>query len=235
MRPAYGSPDGHGRYGILDRDDDRRPICHECGRAFERLATHVRVHGISAAEYRERHGLSPGLALVGDATRARMSAAWERHRSTHLTALEEHRDPNAAREASRESRWSPQQVAGAQARGAARPGTHRRRDHLAGRPNRHPGMGRPSPRTARARRRAPLVARSQHRHADPDGRAAPTTAPARQWMTACDHRRPDLPPMSMPSIPGGDQTPYWLSMYSLERSASSAGQPHTVLPSNSFE
>ena len=122
MRPAYGSPDGHGRYGILDRDDDRRPICHECGRACEHLATHVRVHRISAAEYRERHGLSPGLALVGDATRARMSAAWERHRSTHLTTLEDHRDPNAAREASRESRWSPQQVAGAQARGAARRG-----------------------------------------------------------------------------------------------------------------
>ena len=118
MRPAYGSPDGHGRYGILDRDDDRRPICHECGRAFAHLATHVRVHRISAAEYRERHGLSPGLALVGDATRARMSAAWERHRSSHLTALEDHRDPNAAREASRESGWSPQQVAGAQARGA---------------------------------------------------------------------------------------------------------------------
>ena len=121
MRPAYGSPDGHGRYGILDRDD-RRPICHERGRAFEYLATHVRVHGISAAEHRERHGLSPGLALVGDATRVRMSAAWERHRSTRLTTLEVYRDPNAAREASRESRWSPQQVAGAQARGVDRRG-----------------------------------------------------------------------------------------------------------------
>ena len=122
MRPAYGSPDGHGRYGILDRDDDGRPICHECGRALEHLATHVRVHGISAAEYRERHGLSPGLALVGEDARARMRAAWERHRIAHLTTLDEHRDPNAAREASRESRWSPQQVAEAQARGMARRG-----------------------------------------------------------------------------------------------------------------
>ena len=235
MRPAYGSPDGHGRYGILDRDDDRRPICHECGRAFEHLATHVRVHRISAAEYRERHGLSPGLTLVGDASRARMSAAWERHRSTHLTTLDEHRDPNAAREASRESRWSPQQVAGAQARGAARPGTHRRGNRLPRRPNRHPGVGRAGACTARARRRDPLVSRPQHRHADSDRRAAATQVPAGQWMTACDQRRPDEPPTSMPSIPGGDQTPNWLSMYSLDRSASSAGQPHTVLPSNSFE
>ena len=120
-------------------------------------------------------------------------------------------------------------------RGAARPGAHRRRDHLAGRPNRHPGMGRAGACTARARWRDPLVARPQHRHADRDRRAAATQAPAGQWMTACDQRRPDEPPTSIPSIPGGDQTPNWFSMYSLERSASSAGQPNTVRPSNSFE
>jgi len=121
-RPAYGSVDGHGRYGMLERDDDGRVICHECGRALEHLATHVRVHGVTASEYRERHGLAPGLALVGETTRARMSAAWERHRDEHAAVLAEHRDPAAATEASRGARWSPQQVAAAQARGAARRG-----------------------------------------------------------------------------------------------------------------
>lgn len=40
----------------------------------------------------------------------------------HLEALDEHRDPTAATEASRGARWSPQQVAAAQARGTARRG-----------------------------------------------------------------------------------------------------------------
>lgn len=131
MRPHCGSPDGHGRYGMLDRDGDGRVVCHECGRALELLATHVRVHGLTAGEYRERHGLSPGLALVGDTTRERMRAAWEKHRDAHLAALDGHRDPTAANEASRGTRWSPQQFAAAQARGTARRGRPLTDDEIA--------------------------------------------------------------------------------------------------------
>lgn len=60
-RPAYGAPDGHGRYGILGRDDEGRVVCHECGRPCEQLATHLRYsHDMSAVEYREAHGIVPG-------------------------------------------------------------------------------------------------------------------------------------------------------------------------------
>jgi len=42
-------------------------------------------------------------------------------------------------------------------------------------------------------------------------------------------------PTIMPSIPGRDQTPYWFSMYPLDFSASSAGQPNWVRPSHSWQ
>lgn len=50
--------------GILAVDDDgERVQCHECGRWFGGLQTHVRVHGLDAALYKERYGLARGLSL----------------------------------------------------------------------------------------------------------------------------------------------------------------------------
>ena len=61
---AVGSPDGHGRYGVLDRAG-LELICHECGRGHRHLGLHVyRAHGLRADEYRRRHGLARGRGLV---------------------------------------------------------------------------------------------------------------------------------------------------------------------------
>lgn len=97
----YGQVDGHGRYGILDTDEAGLLVCHECGQARQFLGRHVRVHGLSAYEYRERHGLARTVSLAaaglrerfGEASRGRVgSAAWLR--------FEQARDPDRAREAS---------------------------------------------------------------------------------------------------------------------------------------
>lgn len=52
-----GEVDGHGRYAVLDEDEDGL-LCHECGARHTHLGLHVyRAHGLTADEYRERHGL----------------------------------------------------------------------------------------------------------------------------------------------------------------------------------
>ncbi|ABR10498.1 hypothetical protein MPMin1_gp68 [Microbacterium phage Min1] len=122
--PPYGSPIDEGRYGILDRDDDGRPLCHVCGDARDQLATHARqTHGITAAEYRDRYGLGATTRLVSTAASARMRAAWDRHADQHLAALDEHRDPAAAAARSRahtkDAPWAPEVRARRQQTGRA--------------------------------------------------------------------------------------------------------------------
>lgn len=125
-RPAYASPDGHGRYGILDHDDEGRVLCHDCGLWWSHLSTHVRYsHGTTAAAYRSAHGLSPGLPLVGTETAETMRARWEDHRDLHTTVLAESRDPAKANAASRRTRgraWSAQEIAERIEAGKARGG-----------------------------------------------------------------------------------------------------------------
>lgn len=97
-----GDPDGYGRYGHLDVADDGGLVCHECGRSVRHLATHARLaHALTAAIYRERHGLGRSLPLVCPDVAAGMSAraagrigtdAWQR--------FEQSRDPSRAIEAS---------------------------------------------------------------------------------------------------------------------------------------
>lgn len=120
--PAYGGPDGHGRFGILDRDEEGRALCHECGGTYEHLATHARgAHGLLAADYRRRHGLSSGTALVGDSTRQAMRQAWERNADQHTADLAAHRNTDTARAAmTNRGQWAPELVAGRIARGHAR-------------------------------------------------------------------------------------------------------------------
>ena len=129
MKLAYGAQDGHGRFGILDTDEGGRLICHECGKSWKHLGTHVKqAHGIMPADYRERHGLGVSTRLVSSGTSARMRESWKRHEQTHLAALEESRDPDRARQSSpvghRGSRGTslPEVLAGYQARARARRG-----------------------------------------------------------------------------------------------------------------
>lgn len=118
--PVYGDPDGHGRYGILDRDDDTgRVLCHECGRWWQHLATHLAgTHGIRAADYRARHGLSTGTALIGSQVRAKLAES--SGRPERIAQLAEHRDPDRARAGMGPGRWAPELVAGRRARAIAR-------------------------------------------------------------------------------------------------------------------
>ncbi|WP_300265518.1 hypothetical protein [Microbacterium sp.] len=121
---AYGAPDGHGRYGMLEADDGKLR-CHECGEWRAHLATHARLaHDITAAEYRERHGLGATTRLVGTAVREKMRVAYDRNRDLHLAVLEQHRDPGLAaansRSHTKSAPWAPEVRAKRQAVGRAR-------------------------------------------------------------------------------------------------------------------
>lgn len=119
-RPTFGGPDGHGRFGILDRRaQDGRVLCHECGRWWHHLATHLaQGHGIRAAAYRQAHGLSSGTALVGTRVHDALSAASSDPARIELLATV--RDPDRARAGmTSRGQWAPELVAGRQARGTA--------------------------------------------------------------------------------------------------------------------
>lgn len=95
----YLAPDGYGRFGTLDFQDGKI-ICHECGKAYKQLATHLYgAHGISADAYREAHGLGRTTRLVAPSVRQKMSESWEKNRDIHLAALEK-RDIDKARKLS---------------------------------------------------------------------------------------------------------------------------------------
>jgi len=66
---AYYAP-----VGCLPADGDR-VRCHLCGRWFLSVASHLRVHGWTKAEYVAAFGLELGNPLSGTATRKRRSAA----------------------------------------------------------------------------------------------------------------------------------------------------------------
>ncbi|WP_416901283.1 sigma-70 family RNA polymerase sigma factor [Micromonospora echinospora] len=97
-----GIQNRYGRYARLDVSDDGETLrCHECGQWKRSLGRHASIrHGLTAAEYRHRHGLPAGQSLASPAARRRFAAmshiqpgnsAWQ--------ALAEHRDPAHARAA----------------------------------------------------------------------------------------------------------------------------------------
>lgn len=136
--PQYGSVDGHGRYGILDTDDEGLLVCHECGQSWRHLATHARgAHGLSAAAYRERHGLGYTTRLVAATVSQNMRAAWERNEGMHMAAIESSRDPERARASSpvghkgRRGSSRPEVLAGYQQRARARRGRDLTDDEVA--------------------------------------------------------------------------------------------------------
>ncbi|GAC62208.1 MULTISPECIES: MucR family transcriptional regulator [Gordonia] len=93
----FGDPSGHGLYGVLD-DDGTTVLCHECGQRFESVGAHVGgAHGMSAAEYKARHGLARGTALISQASHQRRSEASKaRLGSAGWRRFEAKRDPLAA-------------------------------------------------------------------------------------------------------------------------------------------
>lgn len=90
-----GDTNGFGRYGILDVVDGLL-ICHECGRGWKQLATHLKgAHGILADEYRRAHGLALTERLVAPSVRKKMSESWDRNAALHLASLDASRKPGA--------------------------------------------------------------------------------------------------------------------------------------------
>ena len=125
-----GDRDGHGRFGVLTAGPDGRLVCHECGLAHRHLGLHVwKAHGVTAAQYRTRHGLARGRGLVADdlaqVIRANAQARMGRPAGAGFVAA---RDPGRASAARLEERrpWAPQ-VAAAHARRMAERGKAPRR------------------------------------------------------------------------------------------------------------
>ena len=108
-----GTPDGYGRFAVLDTDDGGRLMCHECGKCYDQLATHVRLaHGVTADEYRRAHGLGRTTRLVSASSSETMAAKWQEHAETHLAVLELSRDPGKAAASSlshtKDGPWAPE-------------------------------------------------------------------------------------------------------------------------------
>lgn len=95
-----GDNDGHGRYGMLDETSDGL-VCHDCGRAFPNLGLHAwRGHGMTAAQYRETHGLQRRRGLVSSQLRQRIQTnAKTRMSSPAGQAFIAARDPQIAQAA----------------------------------------------------------------------------------------------------------------------------------------
>jgi hypothetical protein len=69
---SLGDPDGYGRYGVLEEQPGGL-VCHECRRTFPSLGLHAyRGHGMTAAQYRERHGLQRTAGLITAELRTRI-------------------------------------------------------------------------------------------------------------------------------------------------------------------
>lgn len=62
--------DGYGAMGVLSTTADRDYVqCHICGYLFQNLGAHVRLHKLSAAQYKKEFGLSRKAALIGETVR----------------------------------------------------------------------------------------------------------------------------------------------------------------------
>ncbi len=69
-----GKPDGAGIFGVLDENDEG-VLCHECGKRFRSLGKHaVMAHDLTAAEYKDKHGIPRKQSLASRAFRENVSA-----------------------------------------------------------------------------------------------------------------------------------------------------------------
>jgi hypothetical protein len=91
----FGDADGHGQFGVLS-EGPHGLVCHECGDQHRHLGLHVwKAHGITAATYREAHGLLRSRGLVAADLRG-VLAANAAVRYSENAALARARDPAAA-------------------------------------------------------------------------------------------------------------------------------------------
>jgi hypothetical protein len=123
---SLGDPDGYGRYGVLEEQPGGL-VCHECGRTFPSLGLHAyRGHGMTAAQYRERHGLQRTAGLITAELRARIQDnARAQMASSAGQAFIEARDPQRA-QAARLAQPRPWRTATRATNRAARAGKGRR-------------------------------------------------------------------------------------------------------------
>lgn len=80
------TPSGHGRWGVVDVDDDGLLRCHECGRWYTSLAVHIGMTHGPVRDYRLTHGLTMGMPLVSDQLRHALGAAAARPSSQQRIA-----------------------------------------------------------------------------------------------------------------------------------------------------
>lgn len=60
---VYETPD----YGTIGYNDEGKPICHICGKAYHKLMSHVhQIHEISAYEYKVEFGLETSKGIMSD-------------------------------------------------------------------------------------------------------------------------------------------------------------------------
>ena len=112
-----GDPDGHGRYGVLDEDEDGL-LCAQCGWRGPHLGLHAhRAHGMTATQYRLEHGLRRSKGLVAAAVREKLveRSAGQLARRSQFLANRDTRKATAARLAANQ----PPSPAGAAASAAA--------------------------------------------------------------------------------------------------------------------
>lgn len=79
VRPVLGTlPDGTPFYAPFGAvvADDTLVVCHLCGRSLRSVTAHLRVHGWTAAAYRETFGLERHQPLEGPETRKLRAAAF---------------------------------------------------------------------------------------------------------------------------------------------------------------
>lgn len=154
-------PDGtglHAPYATLVRSEDGTAVCcHMCGRWFRHLGAHVRVHELSAADYRDKLGLlktaplaaADVCATIADrqraayradpAMRSRFAEGQQMARSGQLAWVARRSEDSPQRAADRRTRLEAGRAT-SEARRAeqlARRLAHRcphRRDHDCGRP-----------------------------------------------------------------------------------------------------
>jgi len=58
---------GHGYLGVVQYDDTEDKIqCHVCGKWFKSFASHIRVHQLTAPEYKDKFGLRRTIPLASN-------------------------------------------------------------------------------------------------------------------------------------------------------------------------
>lgn len=71
------SENGYGYYGVLLATKNGEKIqCHVCGELYSSLSMHIRNHGYTGKEYKNKFGLSSRTALVSDQQREILKRAY---------------------------------------------------------------------------------------------------------------------------------------------------------------